>query len=97
VEVVRNPRPGEVYNLGGGKTNSCSILEAFEMVEEVIGNKQRYIYVDQNRAGDHICYYSDLRKIQASFPEWRVNKSLRQIVEEIASSCRGRLNVAAEA
>src|SRR5436190_19873941 len=61
-EFSVNPRLGEVYNLGGGKANSCSILEAFAMVEAVSGKKQKYQYVDKNRMGDHICYYSDLRK-----------------------------------
>jgi hypothetical protein len=85
-EFIKNPRCGEVYNLGGGKLNSCSIWEAFEIAEEVTGKKQRYTYVDQNREGDHICYYSDLRKIQSHFPAWKITRSLRHTVEEIAAS-----------
>ena len=30
-DSAKAPRIGEVYNLGGGKANSCSILEAFEI------------------------------------------------------------------
>ena len=56
---INAPRVGEVYNLGGGKSNSCSILEAFEICEEFSGKKQNYKYVDENRIGDHICYYSE--------------------------------------
>lgn len=82
----KSPRAGEVYNLGGGKANSCSIWEAFQIVESVTGKKQRYTYVEQNRVGDHICYYSDLRKIQAHYPEWRIAHSLPNIIEEIAAS-----------
>src|SRR5207249_2733634 len=62
-EFVSVPIPGEVYNLGGGKANSCSILEAFAITALFTGNRQVYTYSDQNRIGDHICYYSDLRKM----------------------------------
>ena len=90
LEFCKRPRPGEVYNLGGGKANSCSNWEAFELAETVTGKKQQYTYVDQNRAGDHICYYSDIRKIRQHFPAWRITRSLHNIVEEIASSWRSR-------
>ena len=66
---IEAPRVGEVYNLGGGKANSCSILEAFELVEAVHRAARRsYTYVDENRVGDHICYYSDLRKMREHYP-----------------------------
>jgi CDP-paratose 2-epimerase len=87
----REPRVGEVYNLGGGKANSCSILEAFQLVESVTGKKQRYQYVDTPRAGDHICYYSDLRKMKTHYPAWTITKTLRQTVEEIVETWQGRL------
>jgi len=90
-EFVLNPRKGEVYNLGGGKNNSCSILESFQMVEQITGKKQSYSYVDENRIGDHICYYSDLGKIHSHFPNWVLSKSLPVIFEEIASSWMNRL------
>lgn len=90
-EFYLNPRCGEVYNLGGGKGNSCSVLEAFEIASEFSGKKQVYTYVDENRRGDHICYYSDLRKMQAHYPRWSLTKSLRQTVGEIVESWRGRL------
>lgn len=85
------PRRAEVYNLGGGKANSCSVLEAFSLAEEFSGRKQLYRYHDRNRIGDHICYYSDLGKMKAHYPEWRISKSLRQIVEEIVASWQERL------
>jgi CDP-paratose 2-epimerase len=65
---VNAPRVAEVYNLGGGKDNSCSIMEALAIAEKFSGKKQVYTYVDQNRIGDHICYYSDLRKIRSHYP-----------------------------
>jgi len=85
------PRCGEVYNLGGGYENSCSILEAFAMVEELTGKTQKYSYLDQNRIGDHICYYSDLRKIKAHFPGWQITRSLNDILREIVDSWKERL------
>jgi CDP-paratose 2-epimerase len=91
------PRVGEVYNLGGGKQNSCSILEAFDMAEQATGQKIRYRYVDENRIGDHICYYSDLRKIMSHYPDWRLTKPLPVIFEEIARSWSERLTMATTA
>ena len=67
-EFWKAPRVAEVYNLGGGKANSCSILEAFRMAEDVTGKQMNWRYVDENRIGDHICYYSDLRKMKAHYP-----------------------------
>jgi CDP-paratose 2-epimerase len=82
----RNPRPGEVYNLGGGRENSVSILEAFDIVESLTGKKVNWTYVDPNRIGDHICYISDLRKLKAQFPEWGITRSLTDILEEIVAA-----------
>lgn len=90
-EFCQSPRCGEVYNLGGGKGNSCSIWEAFQMAEACTGRKQVSTYVDQNRAGDHICYYSDLRKMKAHYPKWDITRSLPRIFEEIVTSWRERL------
>jgi CDP-paratose 2-epimerase len=85
------PRCGEVYNLGGGKDNSCSILEAFRMVEALTGEEQIYSYVDQNRIGDHICYYSDLRKMKRHYPGWVISKTLEQTIEEIVTAWQDRV------
>jgi CDP-paratose 2-epimerase len=85
------PRCGAVYNLGGGKENSCSILEAFEIVEGISGRRQKFAYVDQNRVGDHICYYSDLRKMKEHYPGWAVTRSLPQIMEESVKAWHERL------
>ena len=86
-----NPRCGEVYNLGGGRNNSCSILEAFNMAEQLTGKKMRYEYVEKNREGDHICYISDLTKIRTHYPEWHISVALPQIIEEVVASWRARL------
>ncbi len=83
---IENPRRGEVYNLGGGRGNSCSVLEAFEMIEAVSGKKMSYEYVDKNREGDHICYISNLKKMTAHYPTWGITKTLKHIFEEIHQS-----------
>ena len=90
-EFWKAPRVGEVYNLGGGKGNACSILEAFAMAEDVTGRKMQWRYVEENRAGDHICYYSDLRKMKSHYPAWDITKPLPTIFEEIAQSWMQRL------
>ena len=78
-----SPRKGEVYNIGGGKSNSVSILEAFKIVEFFTGKKQVSTYVDQNRVGDHICYYSDLTKMKEHYPNWDISKSVSDTIKEI--------------
>ncbi len=80
---VAAPRVGEVYNLGGGRSNSCSILEAFDRIAAVSGKPMRYEYVDKNREGDHMCYISDLSKIKDHYPQWDITKSLDDIFTEI--------------
>jgi CDP-paratose 2-epimerase len=83
---IEAPRAGEVYNLGGGRANSISILEAFDLVSEISGKKMQYKYVDQNRQGDHICYISNLDKAMAHYPGWSITKNLQTIFVEIAES-----------
>jgi CDP-paratose 2-epimerase len=84
---AQNPRPGEVYNLGGGKENSGSVLECIEMIAQASGGKRPQLrYSETNRIGDHICYYSDLRKFQSHFPAWQKKYSLPQIVEEMVAT-----------
>lgn len=91
-QFYQAPRCGEVYNLGGGKDNCCSILEAFALVESVTGRAQLYSYLPENRIGDHICYYSDLTKMRAHYPRWDITKTLLQTIEEIALSWEMRKN-----
>jgi len=90
-EFYKNPRCGEVYNLGGGRANTCSILEAFEMIAALSGKPMQYQYVEKNREGDHICYISDLSKMRAHYPNWDITKSLPTIFEEIYQSWRERV------
>lgn len=82
-EIFKKPGIGAVFNLGGGKGNSCSILEAFRWAEERSGKKMHYDYSDLPRIGDHICYYSDLRLIQKTYPNWNISKSMGDIMDEL--------------
>jgi CDP-paratose 2-epimerase len=83
---AQNPRPGEVYNLGGGKGNSGSLMECVELIHQIAGKRPKLTYSDEARIGDHICYYSDLRKIQSHFPNWKLTRNLPQITEEIVKA-----------
>ncbi len=87
-----NPRIAEVYNIGGGRGNSISILEAFARIEAISGRKMLYEYVDKNREGDHICYISNLDKMKAHYPQWSITKSLDDIFMEIYSAWDQRGN-----
>jgi CDP-paratose 2-epimerase len=89
-----DPRPGEVYNLGGGRDNSISLLEAIARLEALVGRPVRWSYDERNRLGDHICYISDLRKLHAHFPGWRVTRSLDDILGELVAAETRRRPVA---
>jgi CDP-paratose 2-epimerase len=80
-----NPRPGgAVYNLGGARPNSISLREAVAWFEELVGTRLRTEYVEQPRRGDHVCYISDIRRFRADYPDWDVEVTLAEIVEELA-------------
>jgi CDP-paratose 2-epimerase len=85
-EFVKAPRCAEVYNCGGGRENSCSILEAFAQVETLTGNPMQWQYVEKARDGDHICYISNLSKMRRHYPDWNLSKSLDEIFEELVNA-----------
>jgi CDP-paratose 2-epimerase len=91
-EFFLRPRPGEVYNIGGGRENSVSILEVFDQIEQVAGKKVRWEYRDEARKGDHICYISDLRKLRAHFPNWRLTYNLERILQDILQAERKQVS-----
>lgn len=90
-EIYQNPGRGEVYNLGGGRQNSCSILEAFDWVEQLTGQKMDYEYMEKPRDGDHICYMSNLKRFKSHYPQWEISKSLDDIFIEISNAWKIRL------
>lgn len=81
--VIKSPRAGEAYNIGGGRTSNCSMLEAIEICERIADRKLDYKYVDGNRIGDHIWWISDNGKFMDHYPGWRVEKNIEDILEDI--------------
>jgi CDP-paratose 2-epimerase len=80
-----SPRPGEVYNLGGGRANSASVLECIVRIESLLGRKMKWQYVDEARKGDHICYISDLSRFKAHYPKWEITRSLDCIIKRMVN------------
>lgn len=87
---ITAPRVAEVYNIGGGRNNSCSIWEAFKIAERFSGKAQVYTYVDDNRIGDHICYISNLDKMRTHYPQWDITVSLEETVKQIVQALGAR-------
>jgi CDP-paratose 2-epimerase len=85
-EFTKHPRHGEVYNLGGGRENSASVLECITKIEALLGKKVNWAYEEKARSGDHICYISDLSKMRAHFPNWKLTRSLDQIIEKMVGT-----------
>lgn len=94
-KFIENPRAGEVYNLGGGRENSASIIECFQKIESIIGNKIDYEYSEENREGDHICYISNLSKLQDHYPNWKVTISLDEMIKKMVAFEQQRMKVSA--
>jgi len=92
-QFVRHPRCAAVYNIGGGRDNSISILEAFALVQDISGIEMSYKYCDEHRKGDHICYISDLSRIKEHYPHWKITKDLKSIFVEIYGALLSRLDV----
>jgi CDP-paratose 2-epimerase len=89
---AKNPRPGEVYNIGGGRENAASVLECISMIEEIGGYKVDFSLGDENRKGDHICYISDLSKLRSHYPDWDIRVSLREILSEMIAAEENKLS-----
>lgn len=85
---LKKPTPGAVYNMGGGRANSCSVREAIALVERISGKKLRTSYTDTPRVGDHQWWITDVRKFQRDYPGWNVTRNLEQIIIEIVESYR---------
>lgn len=90
----RNPRPGEVYNIGGGRENAASVLECIDLIKEIGGYKVDFSLGDENRKGDHICYISDLSKLRSHYPDWDIRVSLREILAQMIAAEEKKLSTA---
>jgi len=83
---AKNPRPGEVYNIGGGRGNAASVLECIDKIAEIAGHQIKWSLGDDNRKGDHICYISDLTKLRRDYPDWDIRISLDEILKQMIAS-----------
>ncbi len=90
-----DPRPGEVYNIGGGRQNAASVLECISMIEEIGGHKVDFTLSDDNRKGDHICYISDLGKLRSHYPEWDIRVDLQDIISQMIAAEEKKLGIGA--
>lgn len=87
----KEPRVGEVYNIGGGRYSNCSMLEAVRLCEEIAGKKLNWSYSESNRSGDHIWWISDLSKFKSHYPNWDIKYDVRDILEQIHAKTVERL------
>lgn len=88
---LANPRAGEVYNVGGGRENSISLRESFDLIEDVTGHELDYVHGEQREA-DHQWWISDLSKVKSHYPDWELTYGLRDIFQEISESLKRELN-----
>ncbi|MEZ4680205.1 MAG: NAD-dependent epimerase/dehydratase family protein [Caldilineaceae bacterium] len=77
-----NPRCGAVYNIGGGRANSVSVLEAIALLEDHFGKKLTVEQYAEPRKGDHICYISDMSRFHRDYPHWQLTFSLAEIIRQ---------------
>jgi CDP-paratose 2-epimerase len=88
MEFHKNPKSGEVYNVGGGRDNSISILEAIKLIELNSGSRAITEYQEVNRTGDHKWYITNLAKFRSHYPNWKSNYPLDKIITDMVKSVR---------
>lgn len=91
-QFAQEPRPGEIYNLGGGKANAASLIECVDMIEQRTGKRPELSYTEENRVGDHICYYTDMSKFHRHYPDWKPEFDLGQIIDEMVALMSAETN-----
>jgi CDP-paratose 2-epimerase len=87
----RKPRPGAVYNLGGGRFSNCSMLEAIAICQRLTGKRLNRRYAETNRKSDHIWWISDTRRFRDHYPEWRQHYDIEAIIADIHDGLSRRL------
>jgi CDP-paratose 2-epimerase len=88
--VHRNPRQGEVYNMGGGRRSNCSMLEAIALCEELTGRRLQWRYEETNRTGDHQWWISDIRRFEEHYPDWTPRYDVEGILTDILERAHDR-------
>ncbi len=86
----QNPRSGEVYNIGGGRFSNCSMREAIQIAQTIVGKELRWSYSEKARAGDHVWWVSDTNRFRTHYPNWQPHYTIPAILEEIAAACYER-------
>ena len=89
----KNPKPGNVYNMGGGRKSNCSMKEAIGLAEKITGREMQVQYSPGNRIGDHIWYISDLSKFENDYPAWHLQHTVPEIMNQMYTSMCARLGV----
>ena len=89
-QFYRDPKPGAVYNIGGSRFSSCSILEAIDLIAELSGYELTYSVSENARSGDHIWWISDVRRFQQDFPSWSYTYNLRAIMSDLIDAAKER-------
>jgi CDP-paratose 2-epimerase len=87
---LQKPKAGAVYNIGGARQNSCSVLEAIALLQEETGRTLDFEIVDGHRTGDHIWWISDIRAFRTDYADWSFKHDLRSILREIVAAQSGR-------
>jgi CDP-paratose 2-epimerase len=82
-EFYKAPRVGEVYNIGGSRASNCSVSEAIQLCQQIVGKELPWSYVDRNRIGDHIWWIGDNGKFESHYPEWQLEYDIDRILKEI--------------
>jgi CDP-paratose 2-epimerase len=90
LEFVKAPRHGEVYNIGGARKNSISLLESIDLIEEVTGKKMRYKHGPEREA-DHIWWISDISKARLHYPNWNIRIGLKEVFTDIHEALKGKV------
>ena len=85
-QFFQNPKPGEVYNVGGSRHSNCSMQEAISICEELTGKPMKISYKEESRIGDHVWWISDVRKFQSHYPEWKYQYNIHEILTEIVQA-----------
>ena len=86
-EFVQHPGAGQVYNIGGGRSASCSILEAIDLCQEIAGRRLHCTYSDEHRSGDHMWWISSVKRFTNDYPAWTRRHGLRETLEQIHDAC----------
>ena len=79
----KNPRKGEIYNIGGSNFSNCSVIEAINYIEKKLRFKIKIKIIKKNRVGDHIWYISDINKFKDHYPKWKPKYNFKKIMDKL--------------